>query len=364
MLKGKKLHAKPEKADQVPSSKVDPESGPTALAGSLSVAKSSLARAWPDESRPASAALPTEISPGPRKAPADAARKLGLHTTFLATSLPFDHRTRIVDVGANPANRPAYADLAEAGFADVHGFEPGEEAYRRLIETRGAHETYHPYAVGVGGPATFYATRNGSFASIFQPDPDQITTLGQWEKSLTVMEEIPMTTVSLDSIASLPRPDMLKMDTQGAELQILEGGSNCLSDAVVIMPELRFFQLYRNEPMMGRVDIKLREMGFMLHKVLPGAQVRIVSNHIDRLRPSMTRNQMIDADAIYVRDLACHKTMSNAQLSHLALLADAVFQSMDVVLRCLDLLVQRHAISEAQIDAYIARLPRNYVATP
>ena len=134
-----------------------------------------------------------------------------------------------------------------------------------------------------------------------------------------------------------------------------------LSDAVVIMPELRFFQLYEDEPMLGRVDQKLREMGFMLHKILPGASVRLTSSRIDRLRPSMTRNQMVDADAIYIRDIARHAEMSDGQLSHLALLADAVFTSMDVVLRCLDLLVARAAIPETVIDTYISKLPRNFV---
>ena len=286
---------------------------------------------------------------------------LAAHTGWLAQSLPFGRRTRIMDVGANPVNRPAYADLAEAGHADVHGFEPGAEAFRRLDQNKGPTEVYHPHAVGLGGSAMFHVCENGSFSSLFAPDAPQIAALGHWQKSLTVTDRVPVKTVALDRIKDLPPPDMLKMDTQGAELDILKGGKAVLSQAVVIMPELRFFRLYQDEPMMGRVDQKLRDMGFMLHKILPGAVVRLTSSHIDRLRPAMTRNQMVDADAIYIRDIARPDAMTDAQLSHLALLADAVFTSMDLVLRCLDLLVARGAIPVSVIETYILKLPRNFV---
>jgi FkbM family methyltransferase len=290
------------------------------------------------------------------------ARTLPAHTAWLVASLPFGRRTRIMDVGANPANRPAYADLVEAGAVEVHGFEPGKVAFQRLEEAKGPNEIYHPHAVGRGEEATFHALENGSFSSLYRPDMGQIAALGHWHNSMRIEAEIPVTTVALDRIADLPHPDMLKMDTQGAELEILEGGRGVLSEAVVVMPEVRFFRLYEGEPMLGRVDQCLREMGFMLHKILPGAMVRLMSSRIDRLRPAMTRSQMVDADAIYVRDIARPNEMSDAQIAHLALLADAVFTSMDLVLLCLDLLVARNAIAEEAIDTYITKLPQKFLA--
>ncbi len=289
-------------------------------------------------------------------------RALPAHTRHLIDGLERPHRTRIMDVGANPANVPAYAPLIHAGAAEVHGFEPGADAFAKLAATAKSNEFYHPFAIGLDEDATFFATKNGSFASLFRPDEAQIETLGHWAESLTVAEEIPVQTQALDALPGLPRPDMLKMDTQGAELSILQGGADVLSDAVVIMPELRFFRLYEDEPMMGALDSHLRDMGFMLHKILPGAVVRLTSSRIAKLRPAMTRNQMVDADFIYIRDLAQTDALSTAQIGHLALLADTVFQSMDVVLRCLDLLLDREALQEQDIDGYIDALPPNFRA--
>lgn len=288
--------------------------------------------------------------------------RLPERTRFLAAAWPMARRLRILDVGANPANVPAYAGLRDAGLAEIHGFEPGAVAFERLQETARPNEFYHPDAVGDGGKATFHLTANGSFASLFRPDEAQIAALGHWAPATRVVEELPMETRALDDLPDLPPPDMLKVDAQGAENAILKGGQKKLSEAVVVMPELRFFRLYKDEPMMGDVDGTLREMGFMLHKILPGAVVRLHSSRIERLRPAMTRNQMVDADAIYIRDLAKPDLLSDQQFAFLALLADAVFSSVDLVLRCLDVLVERRAMDETIIDDYIRLLPANYHA--
>ncbi|MEF3047713.1 FkbM family methyltransferase [Pseudotabrizicola sp. L79] len=291
-----------------------------------------------------------------------ALKRLPAHSRFLGESLPLGRKLRILDVGANPANVPPYAALRDADLAEIHGFEPGADAYAKLQSGARRNEIYHPKAVAAGGKATFYLTANGSFASLFKPDPGQIAALGHWAPATEVVAEIPLTTSALDALSDLPKPDMVKIDAQGSELDILSGGSNTLSDAVAVMPELRFFRLYADEPMMGDVDLHLRSRGFMLHKILPGAVVRLSSSRMGQLRPAMMRNQMVDADAIYIRDIARPDLISVPQWTCLALLADMVFDSLDLVLRCLDHLVERGAIDEAILDEYIRLLPANYHA--
>ncbi|MEW9921923.1 FkbM family methyltransferase [Marimonas sp. MJW-29] len=285
---------------------------------------------------------------------------LQAHTAFLCDVLPLGRRTRIMDIGANPTNRPPYADLAENDAAEVHGFEPGEKPFARLDAQKGDSEVYYPFAVGAGGDGTFHNCRNETFSSLFAPDVGQIKALGHWEKALTVVGTTSVTTLRLDDVDDMVRPDMLKMDTQGAELAILEGGTKTLADTVVVMPELRFFRLYEGEPMLGRVDQQLRDMGFMFHKLLPATSLRLMSSRIERLRPGPTRNQMIDADAIYIRDIAKPDAMTDQQIAHLALLADSVFGSFDLVLRCLDLLTERGEYSAELIDTYIDKLPDKF----
>lgn len=280
---------------------------------------------------------------------------------LLAGAAGITRLSRIMDIGANPIHPPPYAALRQAGLCTVYGFEPHPAAFAKLQQEAGRDEVYYPYAVGSGRMATYHQCHNGPFSSLFTPSRTQLAFLGQWEKALEVVDAIEIQTHALDSIEGVDAPDLLKLDVQGAELEIISSGSATLKDAVCIIPEIRYFRIYENEPMMGELDQHLRAMGFMLHKLLPGAHVRIMSSQINRLRPVRTQSQMIDADAIYIRDLARPDGFSDAQLGHLAIFADSVFDSKDLVLRCLDLLVARGRASETMIDQYIGLLPQSYL---
>ena len=280
---------------------------------------------------------------------------------LLAGATGITRKSRIMDVGANPIHPPPYDALRQAGLCTVYGFEPHPAAFEKLQRDAGPDEVYYPYAIGSGRNATYHQCQNGPFSSLFRPSAAQTAFLRQWEKALQVVDETPVQTHALDNIAELDAPDLLKLDVQGAELEIIRAGHVTLREAVCIIPEVRYFRLYENEPMMGELDQHLRDTGFMLHKLLPGAQVRIMSSHIDRLRPGRTQSQMIDADAIYIRDLTRPDDLSDAQIGHLAIFADSVFDSKDLVLRCFDILVGRGSAVSSDIDTYIGLLPQSYL---
>lgn len=264
-----------------------------------------------------------------------------------------------MDIGANPTHDPPYLALMKSGFCELQGFEPQPEAYEKLESAKQENETYYPYAIGSSRPATFHVCKGQSFSSIFPPSLKHIRHLGHWGGAMQVSQTAEMKIHALDDVPDLSKPDFLKMDVQGAELEILEGGQNCLSDAIAIMPEIRFFRLYEGEPMFGELDTALRNMGFMLVKILPGATLRITSSQMQRIRPAMTRSQMIDADAIYIRDMVDHR-YCDEQLKRLAILCDGIFDAVDITLRCLDLLVEQGVSDASVIDQYIDTLPANF----
>lgn len=268
--------------------------------------------------------------------------------------------SRIMDIGANPIHPPPYDALRRAKLCTVYGFEPHPDAYAKLIAEAGPDEVYYPFAVGNGRAAIYHQCQNGPFSSLFPPSVPHVTFLGQWEKALQVVDRTDVQTHALDAIADVAAPDLLKLDVQGAELEIISSGHNTLRNAVCIMPEVRYYRLYEGEPLIGDLDQHLRSMGFMLHKLLPGAKVRIMSSRITQLRPMRTQSQMVDADAVYIRDMTSPNTYTDAQLGHLAIFADSVFDSKDLVLRCLDLLVARRRATETMIDDYIRLLPQAY----
>jgi len=65
--------------------------------------------------------------------------------------------------------------------------------------------------------------------------------LGRVEKTARVA------TRRLDDVSEIKAVDLLKMDAQGAELQILKSGERRLAEAVVIQTEISFVTLYQGQ---------------------------------------------------------------------------------------------------------------------
>ena len=68
-------------------------------------------------------------------------------------------------------------------------------------------------------------------------------------------------TVSLDRFVrdnALGSIDFLKMDLQGAELDILRGATRTLSSIVVVHTEVNFVQMYRDQPLFACFEAVMR----------------------------------------------------------------------------------------------------------
>jgi hypothetical protein len=63
----------------------------------------------------------------------------------------------------------------------------------------------------------------------------------------------------------LPPPDLLKLDVQGAELQILQGGTRTLGHAKAIIAEVSFVELYEGQSSFSDLCAFLQAHGFTLH---------------------------------------------------------------------------------------------------
>jgi hypothetical protein len=77
---------------------------------------------------------------------------------------------------------------------------------------------------------------------------------------------VPLQLMSLDSLCARHdvRPDVIKIDTQGYELEILCGGERTIASAFLIELEVEFNPLYKQQPLFGDLDAHLRSRGFGL----------------------------------------------------------------------------------------------------
>ncbi|MCV2868326.1 FkbM family methyltransferase [Defluviimonas sp. WL0002] len=281
-------------------------------------------------------------------------------TRYLFEVFDLQDRLRILDVGANPLSPPPYQQLAEEDLCDVFGFEPQRDAYDKLMETRRPNEQYYPHAVGDGNAHDLHISPNSGFTSLLPFYERGFLEFSIFPGAVNGLSKVNVATVRLDSLADLPQIDMLKIDIQGGEKLVIENGRQKLANAVVVIPEIRFSQLYEGEPMFAGVDAELRSQGFILHRFLFAKKALIGRRFRSQIAVRDNASHLVDGDAVYIRDLMRHELMSDDQIKKLALLADTVFKSFDLVLHCIDHLIRRGLLSEEHGHEYIRRLPGRF----
>ena len=201
----------------------------------------------------------------------------------LLRGLPLERRTRVVDVGANPnvADAP-YLAMTQQGLCDVLGFEPHPGAFAELQKIKGPREHYLPFAVGDGSAKELKVYKSHGFTSIFEPAEAAIKLLAlkPWSD---IKARIAFDTVRLDDSADVDRFDLLKIDIQGGEGDVFTGAAAKLQTACMVIVELRYFALYKGEPMLSGIDTQLRRLGFQLHKIFAPVSRPLINSQINRL---------------------------------------------------------------------------------
>ena len=134
-----------------------------------------------------------------------------------------------------------------------------------------------------------------------------------------------------------------------------------MKECVVVVTEVRYLALYLDEPMFRGVDAELSEQGFTLHKFDFNKSIAIANSQAEKLRPRRTGDQLIDGDAVYIRDLKGIRGWTDFQVFSLAAFAGTVFGSNSLALHCLDELVRRDVVPADTPARYVPLLPEDQV---
>jgi len=238
----------------------------------------------------------------------------------------------VVDIGANPIDEePPYKVLLDGGRAQVTGFEPNPEALARLNAMKGGNETYLADAVYDGSEQELRVCVSPGMTSLLEPNRATLSLFHGFPVWGEVEARRPVRTRRLDDIAEITNMDYLKIDIQGAELQVFRHGVARLKDCLVVHTEVEFLPLYEGQPLFSDVEIFLREQGFMLH-TMSNVNRRAVQPMMIGGDPRRGLNQLVWADAVFVRDLTRLDALSPRQLKKLALILHDVYASYDLAL--------------------------------
>jgi FkbM family methyltransferase len=208
-----------------------------------------------------------------------------------------DYRITALDLGARGGVNEDIAALTPATV--MIGFEPDQAESKRLQAAdkgRWLELRILPYAIGGStGPATLYVPRNPEGASLLPHNGALVDEFGHVALHHTV-KQIPVAAVTLDFLASdqgIDRIDYLKVDIEGAELDVLRAGERLLKTCKVIKVECAFLEQRVGQPLAAEVVSYLTACGFEL--------IDILDLQRWRRRPLPAHPYMIGSDVPYSR---------------------------------------------------------------
>lgn len=257
----------------------------------------------------------------------------------------------ILEIGSMPADaspEPFHSLIHSFPGSRINAFEVDAEVCRALNSRAINGVVHHPVALGRREEERpFYITNHPTCCSLYKPNGKLLERFLNMEVAmLKAVGKIK--TVSLDYFTaknSIGPVDFIKIDIQGAELEVFQGGLSTLKDVVAIVTEVEFIHLYENQPLFGDVNAFLIQNGFSFHNFL-GLAGRA-------LKPSLVNNdpnypsQHIWTDAIFLKDLMQLDAFSSDQLLKLSVLA-SIYGILDVPLYCFMEYDRRHGTGIAR----------------
>lgn len=225
----------------------------------------------------------------------------------------------------------------------VIGFEPDPAAAARLAEERLSGTTFLPFAIGRhDGEADLHVTQNPKCSSLYQPNPELIARY----VGLEIATEVGRERVSVRRLESAldearwPTIDLLKVDVQGAELDVLRGAGSRLSEPLALALEVDFVEVYKAAPLFPEVLDFVQRHGFEFHHFIAigGMPRRDAGAALPGTRPALW------ADALFVRQV---ERVTPARAGRLALIA-SLYECHDLAVSAL----RRRGDSLG--DAYVA----------
>ncbi|MEE8505732.1 MAG: FkbM family methyltransferase [Kiloniellales bacterium] len=273
----------------------------------------------------------------------------------LVDLLPEIPEVNLVDIGAMlvDSGPGPYASLLRAGKARVTGFEPNSEECEKLHRTYGETHRFYPFFIGDGEDATFHETNMAMTGSLYRPNAALLEKFQNLHELMTLKQTHAVKTHKLDDIDDLGDVDLLKIDTQGAELDVLRGATKALAGATLVQVEVEFLDLYEGQPLFADIDTFLRGAGFRFHTFLRFS-LRCFKPLLVGNDPNFGIRQLMWSDAIYVRDFLKLQALAEDKLLKLALMLHDLFQSFDFCHYVLSEVDRRNGSSLA--DNYLGRL--------
>ena len=251
-----------------------------------------------------------------------------------------DCKFTILDIGALQIenSKPRFYKLLEYfPSSEIIGFEIEKKLCDEMNSKASKGIRYYPHALGEKNERRkLYITEHPMCTSLYKPN-EALPKLYQNLHYMNLKKETEIETITLDTFVeqySIDEIDFIKIDVQGAELDIFKGGKKLLNNVLKIVCEVEFIPLYHDQPLFADVSKFLNQNNFMFNK-FTGIAGRTLKPTIFNNDPNVP-SQSMWSDAIFIKHIEKIQTLSSEKLLKLSLLA-AIYNSLDLTFFCLSI---------------------------
>ena len=250
----------------------------------------------------------------------------------------------VFDIGANTGQWSSRV-LADVGNVLLYAFEPVADTFDRLnnnLDSSNA-QPQNIAISGDNGSKTFYYydqnTKLARMSSFYRRNPD---VEDQFD-----MEPVPISVQArtLDSFCeenSVPRVDFVKIDTEGAELDVLQGAANLLRRHKIKIIQFEYGGTYPDAGItLKQVCRLLSSYGYVILRILPNSLV-----HIAKWRKSLENNRFSGYLAVSAQAAGNYNVMKN--LTDTKALPDRNHQSRPLDRKPFELVPQTDVLSQLE----------------
>ncbi|MBZ0071280.1 MAG: FkbM family methyltransferase [Gammaproteobacteria bacterium] len=250
------------------------------------------------------------------------------------TSYLDGEKITLFDIGARYGIHPRWGGIAS--ILRVYAFEPDPKECAR-INASAQSLPYQleclPYALGddTQNAVPLYVCKDPGCSSLYQPNMELVRQF-HFGESMEVESTLQVSINRLQDVCEQYklRPDVIKIDTQGYELNILKGAGASLEDVKLVELEVEFNEQYQGQPLFSDIDLYMRSRGFALLGLRRTYWRRKVSQ--ESLKTPFG-GQIMHGDAIYYNEKLLNdrrRILSSADLIRLCILL-SIYQQDDFV---------------------------------
>jgi FkbM family methyltransferase len=180
-------------------------------------------------------------------------------------ALSFKPQIVVYDIGANVGEFAMFVSKAPS-VSKVYCFEPVPQAFGKLIQNTKDVKGVRCFNIALGnsaGTRKMYANHSSPSSSVLPMCPVHAEEFPSTDRAL----EIDVQMMDLEGIVrqyNLSPPDFIKMDVQGFEDRVINGGIDIIKKAGYCMLELSLLKLYEDSALVTDINVLMRTLGFRL----------------------------------------------------------------------------------------------------